>query len=42
MYYSVAGRDIEREIVPLANDQKLAILTGRILWAQISLSVPWR
>jgi aryl-alcohol dehydrogenase-like predicted oxidoreductase len=26
MYYSVAGRDIEREIVPLANDQKLAIL----------------
>jgi aryl-alcohol dehydrogenase-like predicted oxidoreductase len=26
MYYSVAGRDIEREVVPLANDQKLAIL----------------
>ena len=26
MYYSVAGRDIEREIVPLAKDQKLAIL----------------
>jgi len=26
MYYSVAGRDIERELVPLANDQKLAIL----------------
>jgi aryl-alcohol dehydrogenase-like predicted oxidoreductase len=26
MYYSVAGRDIEREIVPLANDQKLAIM----------------
>jgi aryl-alcohol dehydrogenase-like predicted oxidoreductase len=26
MYYSVAGRDIEREIVPLADDQKLAIL----------------
>ena len=26
MYYSVAGRDIEREIVPLANDQRLAIL----------------
>ena len=26
MYYSVAGRDIEREIVPLANDQNLAIL----------------
>jgi aryl-alcohol dehydrogenase-like predicted oxidoreductase len=26
MYYSVVGRDIEREIVPLAKDQKLAIL----------------
>ncbi len=26
MYYSLAGRDIEREIVPLARDQKLAIL----------------
>ncbi|HET9863910.1 MAG TPA: aldo/keto reductase [Steroidobacteraceae bacterium] len=26
MYYSLAGRDIEREIVPLAKDQKLAIL----------------
>lgn len=26
VYYSVAGRDIERELVPLANDQKLAIL----------------
>ncbi len=26
MYYSLAGRDIEREIVPLAQDQKLAIL----------------
>jgi aryl-alcohol dehydrogenase-like predicted oxidoreductase len=26
MYYSVAGRDIEREIVPLAKDQNLAIL----------------
>jgi len=26
MYYSVAGRDIERELVPLANDQRLAIL----------------
>ncbi len=25
-YYSLAGRDIEREIVPLANDQRLAIL----------------
>lgn len=26
MYYSIAGRDIEREIVPLAVDQKVAIL----------------
>lgn len=26
MYYSIAGRDIEREIVPLAQDQQLAIL----------------
>lgn len=26
MYYSIAGRDIEREIVPLAQDQGLAIL----------------
>jgi aryl-alcohol dehydrogenase-like predicted oxidoreductase len=26
MYYSIAGRDIEREIVALAKDQKLAIL----------------
>ncbi|MDB6091404.1 MAG: aldo/keto reductase [Gammaproteobacteria bacterium] len=25
-YYSVAGRELEREIVPLANDQRLAIL----------------
>jgi len=25
-YYSIAGRDLEREIVPLCNDQKLAIL----------------
>ena len=25
-YYSIAGRDLEREIVPLANDQHLAIL----------------
>ncbi|HSD75567.1 MAG TPA: aldo/keto reductase [Steroidobacteraceae bacterium] len=25
-YYSIAGRDLEREIVPLANDQGLAIL----------------
>ncbi len=25
-YYSLAGRDIEREIVPLAHDQRLAIL----------------
>ena len=26
MYYSLAGRDIEREIVPLAKDQNLAIM----------------
>lgn len=26
MYYSIAGRDLEREVVPLAMDQKLAIL----------------
>jgi aryl-alcohol dehydrogenase-like predicted oxidoreductase len=25
-YYSIAGRDLEREIVPLVNDQKLGIL----------------
>ncbi|MEL6760129.1 MAG: aldo/keto reductase [Myxococcota bacterium] len=25
MYYSIAGRDLEREVVPLAQDQKLAI-----------------
>jgi aryl-alcohol dehydrogenase-like predicted oxidoreductase len=25
-YYSIAGRDLEREIVPLCNDQRLAIL----------------
>ena len=26
MYYSIAGRDLEREVVPLAQDQGLAIL----------------
>jgi aryl-alcohol dehydrogenase-like predicted oxidoreductase len=26
MYYSIAGRDLEREVVPLARDQELAIL----------------
>jgi aryl-alcohol dehydrogenase-like predicted oxidoreductase len=26
MYYSIAGRDLEREVVPLAKDQQLAIL----------------
>ena len=26
MYYTIAGRDIEREIVPLAQDQRLAIM----------------
>lgn len=27
-YYSLSGRDIEREIVPMAQDQKLAIMLG--------------
>lgn len=27
MYYSIAGRDLEREVVPLAEDQGLAIMT---------------
>ncbi|HPH68025.1 MAG TPA: aldo/keto reductase [Kofleriaceae bacterium] len=26
MYYTIAGRDLERDVVPLANDQQLAIL----------------
>ena len=26
MYYSIAGRELEREIAPLAQDQELAIL----------------
>lgn len=26
MYYSIAGRDIEREVIPLATDQGLAVL----------------
>ena len=26
MYYSLVGRDLERDVVPLANDQRLAIL----------------
>ena len=26
MYYSIAGRDLEREVVPLAQDQQMAIL----------------
>jgi aryl-alcohol dehydrogenase-like predicted oxidoreductase len=25
-YYSIAGRDVEREIVPMLNDQKLSLL----------------
>lgn len=32
MYYSIASRDIERETVPLAQDQKLAILS----WSPLS------
>ncbi len=27
MYYSIAGRDLEREVVPLAKDEELAILS---------------
>jgi aryl-alcohol dehydrogenase-like predicted oxidoreductase len=44
MYYSVAGRDIEREIVPLAKDQNLAImpwspLAGGLLSGKFSRDV---
>jgi aryl-alcohol dehydrogenase-like predicted oxidoreductase len=40
-YYTIAGRDLEREIVPLANDQQLAILpwsplAGGLLSGKIS------
>ena len=45
VYYSIAGRDIEREIVPLAEDQGLAILpwsplAGGLLSGKFDLEKP--
>lgn len=45
MYYSIAGRDIEREIVPLAKDQGLALLpwsplAGGLLSGKFDLENP--
>ena len=45
MYYSLAGRDIEREVVPLAMDQGLAILpwsplAGGLLSGKFDLETP--
>lgn len=45
MYYSIAGRDIEREVVPLAEDQGLAILpwsplAGGLLSGKFDLDKP--
>ena len=45
VYYSIAGRDIEREIVPLADDQGLAILpwsplAGGLLSGKFDLETP--
>jgi aryl-alcohol dehydrogenase-like predicted oxidoreductase len=45
VYYSIAGRDIEREIVPLAQDQNLAILpwsplAGGLLSGKFDLEHP--
>jgi Predicted oxidoreductases (related to aryl-alcohol dehydrogenases) len=45
MYYSIAGRDIEREIVPLAKDQGLALLpwsplAGGLLSGKFDLESP--
>ncbi len=45
MYYSIAGRDIEREVVPLARDQGLAILpwsplAGGLLSGKFDLEGP--
>jgi aryl-alcohol dehydrogenase-like predicted oxidoreductase len=45
MYYSIAGRDIEREIVPLAQDQGMAILpwsplAGGLLSGKFDLENP--
>ena len=37
MYYSLANRDIEREVVPLAKDQGLAILPWSPLGGRIAL-----
>lgn len=45
MYYSIAGRDIEREVVPLAKDQGLALfpwspLAGGLLSGKFDLEGP--
>ncbi len=45
MYYSIAGRDIEREVVPLAQDRGLAILpwsplAGGLLSGKFDLEYP--
>ncbi len=45
MYYSIAGRDIEREVVPLARDQALAVLpwsplAGGLLSGKFDLEKP--
>ncbi len=45
MYYSIAGRDIEREVVPLAQDQGLALLpwsplAGGLLSGKFDLEKP--
>jgi len=45
MYYSIAGRDIEREVVPLAQDQGLAVLpwsplAGGLLSGKFDLEHP--
>ncbi len=45
MYYSIAGRDIEREVVPMATDQDLAILpwsplAGGLLSGKFDLEQP--
>src|SRR5262249_7096539 len=45
VYYSIAGRDIERELVPLAMDQQLAILpwsplAGGLLSGKFDLESP--
>jgi aryl-alcohol dehydrogenase-like predicted oxidoreductase len=45
MYYSIAGRDIEREVVPLARDQGLAVLpwsplAGGLLSGKFDLENP--